>query len=119
MDEVASVSIDQPKGLILVQTKPGKMIDLQDLDKAITGAGFTPREIAVTVSGRVENWNGRATLVVSDTERFFLEPQEKVQQIQKAVEASKKTVSVSGVATHPDTHEEHPHTIVINTFQVR
>lgn len=119
MDEVARVSIDQPKGRIIAQPKLGKVIDLQALNDAITGAGFTPREIEVEVTGRIENWNGRATLVVNEIERYFLEPPDKVKQIEQALGAGKKLVMLTGSATHPDAHRAHPYTIAIKTFQIR
>lgn len=116
---MARVTVDQPKGLLVVEPKPGKVIDLQALNDAIRGAGFTPKEIEVTVTGRPENWNGRATLVVNEIERYFLQPSDKVKQIEQAVGTSKKLVTLTGLATHPDAHREHPYTITVKTFLVR
>ncbi len=118
MDEVDSVSIDQPKGLVVLKPKPGEVIDLHDLTDAIVGSGFTPGEINVTVTGRVENWNGRLTLVVNGTERFFLATTETVEQME-AVVGTPRLVTVSGVAAQQEAHKEHPYTIAVKTFELQ
>jgi len=119
MDDVASISLDQPNGLLRAKAKPGKMIDLDTLTAAITGTGFTPRQIQVTVTGRMEQWNGRPTLFVADEERLFLAPPEKVQEVQKALGKGHQLVTISGVASHPDEHKEHPFTVAITKFELR
>lgn len=111
LDEVDAVSLDQPNGLAVLTMKTGQVVDFHDMRDAIIGSGFTPREINVTATGRVENWNGRLTLVVHESERFFLKDDG---QLLKTVVDTPELVTVTGVAAlSPEDNDEHQHPYMI------
>ena len=115
IDEVEEVSTDAAEGILTILPKSGELIDLDEVKDAITGSGFTPREIEITVTGHVEDWNDWKTLLVNGTERFLLAPAEKVEELETLGKQSAGKVSVSGIATREerDGHKEHPYTLHI------
>ena len=125
IDEVESVSTDAVEGIVLIQPMSGKLIDLDELNDAITGSGFTPREIEIEVTGVIEDWNPAPgfnwkTLLVNGTERFMLAPPEIIEELEALAEENDGSVSVSGlaVAEQPaDGHVGHPYTIDVKTFR--
>ena len=98
-----------------IRPKFGELIDLDEVKDAITGSGFTPREMEITVTGHVEDWNDWKTLLVNGTERFLLAPPDKIEELETLGKESAGKVSVSGIATRDerDGHKEHPYTIQI------
>ncbi|MBI4521504.1 MAG: heavy-metal-associated domain-containing protein [Gemmatimonadetes bacterium] len=114
IDEVADVSVDQPKGLAVVTVKPGRVPDFHQMRQAILDSGFTPRAFNVTATGRIETWNGRLTLVVPENERFLLTDEAR---LLGAVVGTPQPVTVTGVAApspeEGDRHHQHPFTIAV------
>ena len=109
IDEVENVSTDAAQGIVTIRPRSGDLIDLGDIKDAITGSGFTPKEIEITVTGNLEDWNGWKTLLVNGTERFLLAPPERIEELEEMAAGNAGIVSVSGVATREegDGHKEH------------
>lgn len=61
--ETAHVSLNQ--GLVTIELKPGNTLKLQQLRKAITDQGFTPKEAQVTAIGELAQANGKLQFNVS------------------------------------------------------
>ena len=117
IDEIATVSVDQPKGQAVIEVKPGQVPDFHEMRAAIRDSGFTPRDFNVTATGRVEHWNGRLTLVVPENERFFLDDQA---QLLASVVGTTQSVTVTGVAAvspDDDAGHQHPFTITVAGVQ--
>lgn len=113
IDEIAAVSVDQPKGQAVVEVKPGQVPDFHEMREAVRDSGFTPRDFNVIATGRVEHWNGRLTLVVPENERFFLDDQA---QLLASVVGTRQSVTVTGVAApspEDDDGHRHPFTIAV------
>lgn len=124
IDEVESVSTNAVEGIVTIQPKSGELIDLDELHDAITGSGFTPREIEIEVTGVIEDWNPAPgfdwkTLLVNGTERFLLAPPEIIDQLEALAEENNGSISVSGIAVpdQADGHVGHPYTINVKTFR--
>jgi len=124
IDEVESVSTNAVEGIVTIQPVSGDLIDLDELNDAITGSGFTPREIEIEVTGIIEDWNPAPgfnwkTLLVNGTERFLLAPPEIIEELEASAEENDGSVSVSGfaVSDQADGHVGHPYTIPVKTFR--
>ena len=119
IDEIEDVATDAVEGIVTIRPKSGQLVDLDDLHDAITGSGFTPREIEITVTGKVEDWNGFTTLLVNGTERFLLAPHEKIEEVESLAELGAGKVSISGLAAREerDGHQEHPFTLSVRSVR--
>jgi copper chaperone CopZ len=62
---VDSVAVSLEKGLASVKMKPGNSATLKQLNDAITKNGFTMKQSAATIAGKVAVANGRTVLQVS------------------------------------------------------
>ena len=116
IDEIDSVSIDQPRGLAVVTMNPGEVVDFYEMTEAVIDSGYTPRGINITATGRVELWNGRLTLVIEESERFFLNDED--QQL-TTVTDTPQLVTVTGVAAvSPEDADGHKHPFTIAVERV-
>ena len=123
IDEVESVSTNAVEGIVTIRPTSGKVTDLDELNDAITGSGFTPRAIEIEVTGLIEDWSPAPgfdwkTLLVNGTDRYLLAPAEIIEELEALAEENNGSVSVSGlvVADQADSHVGHPYTIEVKTF---
>ena len=117
IDEIDSVSVDLARGLAAIAVMPGQVPDFHEVRETVLDSGFTPRNFNVVATGRVENWNGRLTLVVPENERFFLNDS---QQRLDAVAGTAGSVTVHGVAAlspEDDDGHQHPFTITVRDIE--
>jgi hypothetical protein len=62
---VDSVAVSLEKGLASVKMKPGNSVAVKQLNDAITKNGFTMKQSAATIAGKMAVVNGRTVLQVS------------------------------------------------------
>lgn len=87
---VESVDVSLNKGLATIKLKPGNTMKPEDFWETVRKNGFTPKETAVVVKGKIE----RGKLMVAGTSQVFdLTPQ-------PAAPAS-GTVTIRGTLTPP------------------
>ncbi len=60
--ESAKASLNQ--GLVTIELRPGNSVSLEQIRKAITNQGFTPRDAKVTAIGELVPENGKLELKV-------------------------------------------------------
>lgn len=69
---VESVHVLLNKGLVDVQLKPGNMVRIEQIRKAIEHDAFTPKDAQVVVVGELVSQNGKLQLKVAGTDETFL-----------------------------------------------
>lgn len=67
--ESAKVSLNQ--GLVAIELKPGNAVSLEQIRKAITDQGFTPKQAKVTAVGDLISLNGKLELKVSGSNDVY------------------------------------------------
>ena len=68
---VDSVDVSLEKGLASVKMKPGNAATLKQLSEAITKNGFTMKQSAATIAGKVVVTNGKTALQVSGSNEIL------------------------------------------------
>ena len=68
---VDSVDVSLEKGLASVKMKPGNPATLKQLSEAITKNGFTMKQSAATIAGKVAITNGKTLLQVSGSNEML------------------------------------------------
>lgn len=77
VEGVAKLTIHVADGVATLTPSDGVRIDFAGLPRAVTDAGFTPREIRARGTGQVRRDGDRLTLIDGDGSQFFLlEPNE-------------------------------------------
>lgn len=108
-------------GMAEFKIKEGKSIDVDGIKKAVKDGGFTPREMLVTLNGRIEEASGRMILRIDDvSESFILKDNEMLKDIITSEKAQDKIVTVTGLVQEEGIkgHGLHPHVLEIRDFKV-
>ena len=75
IDAMAELAIEVDDGLAIITPVQGKRVEIGELPDAVKKAGFTPREIRVEATGRLEDLEGQLTFVAEDgTPLLLLQP---------------------------------------------
>ncbi len=118
---VGDIKINVDKGVAMLENKQGESIELERIESTVEDAGFTPRELTASATGKISQSAGSELLVVSDSkDQFILQENEQLKKLRSVVKGSGKLVRVSGSIEHetPEEHHAHPYTLTIEEFEV-
>ena len=121
VEGVEKLEIKVNKGTATITVKEGKTLSIEGVKKAVKDGGFTPREISITVTGRLTERDGRTVLTIPDSEQVFLvEPNEQLLKIKEALQGVEKTVRLTGKLSQErvEGHAGHPYIISAEHFKV-
>ena len=120
IEAVEDLKILVNAGLAEFKIKEGKSIDVDEIKKAVKDGGFTPRDIVVTIKGRIEKADGQTTLRVDNvSDIFILKDNEMLKEIMESEKAQDKIVTVTGLVQEERIkgHGIHPYVLVIRDFK--
>jgi len=116
----AKVYVDAGRAELTV-TK-GQPLDFDAIEAAIKKGGYTPRDIWIEARGRIEQWNGRPALVISENDvKLLLAENENLRKLNGALASQNgRLVTVAGKLQKqaPGGHHGHPHTLIIERFDI-
>ncbi len=118
---VRNVKINVKDGQAALQNAAKQSIAVEKLESVVKNAGFTPREISLTVVGNVEQSNGKPVFSVTGSGvEFILKKDDELQKLQSTLGGSHKPVRITGRLVHatPAGHHAHPFTLIIEKFEV-
>ncbi|MBS1258565.1 MAG: hypothetical protein MAG551_01624 [Candidatus Scalindua arabica] len=120
VEAVEDLKILVNAGLAEFKIKEGKSIDVDQIKKAVKDGGYTPREMLVTLNGRVEEASGRMILRIDDvSDSFILKDNEMLKEIITSEKAQDKTITVTGLVQEEKIkgHGIHPYVLEIKDFK--
>lgn len=106
-------------GLAEFKIKEDKLIDVDEIKKAVKDGGFTPREMLVTLKGKIEEFGGRMNIIIGD-DSFILKYNEILKEIITSEKAHDKIVTITGLVQEERIkgHGIHPYVLEIRDFKV-
>ncbi|MBO1223189.1 MAG: heavy-metal-associated domain-containing protein [Candidatus Scalindua sediminis] len=120
IEAVEDLKILVNAGLAEFKIKEGKSIDVDEIKKAVKDSGFTPRDIVVTIKGRIEEADGQMTLRVDNvSDIFILKDNKMLKDIITSEKAQDKIVTVTGLVQEERIkgHGIHPYVLEIKDFK--
>jgi copper chaperone CopZ len=116
----AKIYIDDGRAELTV-TK-GQPLDFNAIEQAVKKGGYTPRDIAIEATGRVEQWNGRPAFVIPENNvKLSLAENDNLQKLTGALAGQAgRAVTIAGKLQKqaPGGHHGHPYTLIIEHFQM-
>ncbi len=120
VEAVEDLKILVNAGLAELTIKEGKSIDIDGIKKAVKDGGFTPREIHITLKGRIEEADGQMILRVDKvSDVFILKNNEILKDIITSEKAQDKIVTITGLVQEERIkgHGIHPYVLEIRDFK--
>ncbi len=124
VENVAKLEIQVDEGRAVVKPEPGTSLDLAELEQAVRDGGFTPRDLSLTVQGRLAELDGAPALELSNGILLLLAEDAQTtalleSQGAKGGEGAGPVVRVQGKAARQEAegHADHPYTLTIRTFE--
>jgi copper chaperone CopZ len=120
MKAVEDLKILVNAGLAELTIKEGKSIDIDEIKKAVKDSGFTPREIFITLKGRIEETDGQLILRVDNiSDVFTLKDNEMLNEIIATEQAQDKIITITGLAQEGkiEGNGVHPYALEIMDFK--
>jgi mercuric ion binding protein len=116
----AKVYVDA--GRVELAVAKGQSISFNAVEEAIKKGGYTPRDIWIEARGRIEQWNGRPALVIPENDvKLLLAENENLQKLNRSLAGQNgRSVTIAGKLQkqEPGGHHGHPHTLVIERFDI-
>ena len=118
IEAVEDLKILVNAGLAEFKIKEGKSIDVDEIKKAVKDGGFTPREMLVTLKGKIEEFGGRMNLRIGD-DSFILKDNKMLKDIIASEKFQGKIVTITGLVQEEKIkgHGLHPHVLEIIDFK--
>ncbi|MGR3177744.1 MAG: heavy-metal-associated domain-containing protein [Candidatus Anammoxibacter sp.] len=107
-------------GVAEIKIKDGKSIDIDGIRKAVKDGGFTPRDMVVTIKGKIEEVDGRMILRIGDiTDSFILKDNKMLREMITSGKVQGKIVTLTGLVQEEKIkgHGLHPHVLEIRKFK--
>ena len=120
LEAVEDLKIFVNAGLAELTIKEGKSIDVDGIKKAVKDGGFTPREILITLKGKIEETDGQMILRVDKvSDVFILKNNEILKGIITSEKAQDKIVTITGLVQEERIkgHGIHPYVLEIRDFK--
>ena len=114
IDGVASADVSLNEGTVLLRLKRGNRVTVEQVREAIRKNGFTPKETAVDVVGRLIERNGRPALEVTGLGDVLLldDPAHKLRQI-----TTKQLVLSGTIASSDAASTNEPRTLLVQELR--
>lgn len=121
VDAVEDLKILVNAGFAELEIKEGKSIDIDGIKKAVRDGGFTPREILITLKGRIEETaDDKMTLRVDNIpDAFLLKYNEMLNKIIASQKAMDKIITITGLVQEEKIkgHGLQPYGLEIRNFK--
>ncbi|ODS31063.1 MAG: Heavy-metal-associated domain protein [Candidatus Scalindua rubra] len=119
IEGVKDLKILVNEGLAEIKIGEDKSIDVDGIKKAVKEGGFTPREIIITLKGRIEEASGRMILR-TDYDSFILKYNKILKEIITSEKAQGETITVTGLVQEEKIkgHGIHPYVLEIKNFKL-
>ncbi len=120
VEAVEDLKILVNAGLAELTIKEGKSIDIDGIKKAVKDGGFTPREILITLKGRIEEADGQMILRVDKvSDVFILKNNGILKDTITSGKAQDKIVTITGLVQEERIkgHGIHPYVLEIMDFK--
>lgn len=107
-------------GLAEIKIEEGKSIDVDGIKKAVKDGGFTPRDIVVTIKGKIEQVDSRMILRIDNiSDSFILKDNKMLKDIITSEKFQGKIVTVTGLVQEERIkgHGVHPYVLEIKDFK--
>lgn len=121
IEGVGKVEINVDKAVAMLENKQGKSIEVEGIELAVKNAGFTPKQLTVSVVGTISQADEAPVLLVSEADdKFILQENEQLKNLRSMVKRPEDRVRVTGEIEHetPEKHHVHPYTLTIQEFEV-
>ena len=121
LEAVEDLKILVNAGLAELTIKEGKSVDIDGIKKAVKDGGFTPREIHITLKGRIEEADGQMILRVDKvSDVFILKNNEILKDIITSEKAQDEIVTITGLVQEERIkgHGIHPYVLEIRDFKL-
>ncbi len=118
---VGKVEINVDKAVAMLENKQGKSIEVEGIELAVKNAGFTPKQLTVSVVGTISQADEALVLLVGEVnEKFILLENEQLKNLRSMVKGPEDRVRVTGKIEHEASkeHHAHPYTLTIQEFEV-
>ncbi|RMG52270.1 MAG: copper chaperone [Acidobacteria bacterium] len=119
---IKGVKIYVDRGRAELTVAEGESVDFSAIEDAVKKGGYTPRDIWVEATGRVEQWNGRPALVIPENDvKFLLAENDHLRKLNDALSSRKdRSVFIAGKLDKQDSrgHHGHPYTLIIERFEL-
>lgn len=119
---VKGVKIYVDRGRAELTVAEGESVDFSAIEDAIKKGGYTPRDIWVEATGRIEQWNGQPALVIPENDvKFLLAENDHLRKLNDALSGQKdRSVFIAGKLEkqNPRGHHGHPYTLIIERFEL-
>ena len=124
VEGVRDVKVFVDAGKAELQFKKGVPVGLEEIGPAVKRAGYTPREIRIEATGRLEDWNGSPALFVDGNgEKLLLNGSDVLKRLRQDVKAKGDSAKVTVVGTLerviPAEHHGHPLTLRLEKFNIQ
>ncbi|MGR3174728.1 MAG: heavy-metal-associated domain-containing protein [Candidatus Scalindua sp.] len=120
LEAVEGLKIFVNAGLAELTIKEGKSIDVDGIKKAVKDGGFTPREIIITLKGKIEEADGQMILRIDKvSDVFILKNNEILKGIITSEKVWDKIVTITGLVQEERIkgHGIHPYVLEIRDFK--
>ena len=121
VDGTGDVAIEVNKGIAELSARKGESLGIEELDEAVSKAGFTPRGITITVVGYLEEMAGYPALHVPVADiTLVLEKNKQFYLLKEAVGDKPKEIKIRGkiYQDNMDGHTGHPYNLAIETYEI-
>ena len=118
---VEKLEIKVDEGIAKITVKKGKSLAINGVKKAVKDGGFTPREISITVTGKLNEQNEQTVLTIPDSRQFFfLVPNEQLSKVEEMLDGKDRTLKLTGKVEKRkvEKSENSSHILTIKHFEV-
>lgn len=121
VEGVEELKLQFDTGIAEIKIKDDKSIDVDGIRKAVKDGGFTPRDMIVTVKGKIEEVDGRMILRNDGVSvGFILKDNKRLKEIIESEKIQDKTIVITGLVQEKRIkgHGLHPHVLEIRDFKL-
>ncbi len=118
---VEKLEILVDEGTAKVTARKKETLSVEGIEKAVRDGGYTPREISLTVTGRLSEKKGLTVVTIPDSgDLFLVESNDQLQKVWQKLKGEDKRVRLSGKIVRKKTegHSGHPFILSVERFQV-
>lgn len=121
VEGVKDLKLQFDTGVAEIKIQEGKSIYVDEIRKAVKDGGFTPRDMVITLKGKIEEVDGRMILRIDDiSDSFILKDNNMLTDIIKTQNVQGKIATLTGLVQEEKIkgHGLHPHVLEIREFKL-
>ena len=115
------VTIKVNEGIAELTSRPGKSLEVEQLNDAVKNAGFTPRGTTITAIGHIGELAGVPAFHIIGTDMTLVfEKNAQFHRLKKALGDELKTLRITGKIYKDiqDGHGSHPYTLAVESYEI-